>query len=448
MKEKDEKSDVDKPINTNAAPTIVAFTFQFERALYSLFQGHGARTRVGLETLDDVAELTSNTDGTVSARLEQDANTLQLIGQPFQDSSYKLWHTLRIWLSHVRSLREQYSEVHFYLVTNVGVPANSLARVLSDAVSDEEVKSAVSALRKQAEDVLRKEGNASKDASSKDKQCTEETKFTSKKTASAKAEMTAVLKHVDEDLCYLVRWLTLLERGGTGTGEMPKEATIQLFQLPSGLVDQGEEIYQYLLGIAVDTCRKAWTDGEIVWLTPQTFRDHLHKELDRRLLRKYLDRPMVHVEFREHVEQGGRDFFFLKQLSRLGLTNRMIDKHLDRYWAFYIERVRLEKEGFNHVDWETRENSLHERWQDCRDNAELELSLKSGATPENIGVLTLTKTLDENYKAGLGRYETNNTYFTQGHYHQMANRPSDQYFVYWHPAYGVEGMNGDEGEVP
>jgi len=447
MKEQDKKWEVDKPINTNAAPTIVAFTFQFERALYCLFQGHGRKTRIGIETLDDVAELTSNTDGTVSARLEQDANTLQSTGQPFQDSSYKLWHTLRVWLSHVRDLRDQYSHVQFCLVTNAAVPAESLVRLLSDAETDDDVNKAVSILRKHAEGVMVKKNASENSTSSVSTQRDSiDNKSAPKKVKSKITEMTQVLKHIDEDLRYMVRGLTLFERGGTRFGEMPKEETIQLFQLPSELVDQGEEIYQYLLGIAVDTCRKAWTDGKTVWLTPQSFRDHLHKELERRFLRRYLDRPMMHVDFKELVQQGGRDFFFLRQLSRIGLPSRMIDGHLNNYWAFYVERVRLEKEGFNHLDWESRESSMHQRWQNCRDNAELEMSMRTDASPENIGKLTLMKTLDENFKAGLGRHETTNPYFTHGHYHQMANKPSDPHFVYWHPSLGTKEASGEEGE--
>ncbi|MDC6132052.1 ABC-three component system protein [Burkholderia gladioli] len=438
MSERDQNPEVEKPIDTNAAPTIVAFTFQFERALYSLFLGHAKRTQVGIETLDDVTELTWNADGSVDARLEQDANTLQSAGQPFQDSSYKLWHTLRIWLSHVKSLREKYSDVQFCLVTNAKVPETALARVLSNAKSDAQVKSAVSTLRARAQAVVeKKKQKATTNAAPKMR--------ATAKRSSAKTEAEAVVSHDDEDLSYLIRGLELLDNGGTSSISQPREATIELFQLPSALVEHGDEIYQYLLGITMDTCRRAWTVGEAVWLSPQVFRDHLNKERDRRFLYKYIDRPMMHVDFRNLVATDGREFFFLKQLSRLNIPPRIIDRHLEKYWAFYAERVRLEKEGFNQVDWEAREDSMHQRWQDCRDNAEMELLTRTDATPEEIGVRTLTKTLDENFKATLGRYETGNSYFTHGHYHQMANEPDNRFFVYWHPGYGAQKDTDDEG---
>ncbi|KWA05431.1 hypothetical protein WL26_24085 [Burkholderia cepacia] len=439
MSEPDQKPEVEKPIDTNAAPTIVAFTFQFERALYSLFLGHSKRTQIGIETLDDVAELTRNADGSVDARLEQDANTVQSAGQPFQDSSYKLWHTLRVWLSHINALRAKYSDVQFCLVTNAKVPEKALARVLSDAKSDAQVAAAVSALRAQAHAVVaKKKPKATANSAS-------QTKTKTKKISSAKAEAEAVLNHDDDDLSYLVRGLELLDNGGTNSISQPREATIELFQLPSALVSQGEEVYRYLLGIAVDTCRQAWTAGKTAWLSPQAFRDHLHNERDRRFLYRYLDRPMMHVDFRNLVAKGGREFFFLKQLSRLDIPPKIIDRHLEKYWAFYVERVRLEKEGFNHVDWEAREDSLHQRWQDCRDNAVMESMTRAGTTPEEVGVRTLTKTLDENFKAALGRHETGNSYFTHGHYHQMANEPDGRFFVYWHPEYGSRKDSDDEG---
>lgn len=440
MSERDQKTEAEKPIDTNAAPTIVAFTFQFERALYSLFLGHAKRTQVGIETLDDVAELTWKTDGSVAARLEQDANTVQTAGQPFQDSSYKLWHTLRVWLSHVKALRDQYAEVQFCLVTNACVPEKALARVLSDAKSTEQVKAAISALRAQAQVIVTKEKpKATATPTSKRKTSTT-------KSSSAKVEAQAVLKHEDDDLSYLIRGLELLDNGGTGSVSQPREATIELFQLPSALVEHGPEVYQCLLGIAVDTCRQAWSAGETVWLSPQKFRDHLHNERDRRFLYKYLDRPMVHIDFKNLVAEGGREFFFLKQLSRLDIPPRIIDRHLEKYWAFYVERVRLEKEGFNQVDWEAREDKLHQRWQDCRDNAEMELMSETDTSPEKVGRLILTKTLDENFKAALGRYETGNSYFTHGHYHQMANEPDERFFVYWHPEYDARTDTSDEGD--
>ncbi|UEC02577.1 ABC-three component system protein [Burkholderia vietnamiensis] len=439
MNKRDQSSEVEKPIDTNAAPTIVAFTFQFERALYSLFLGNAKRTQIGIETLDDVAELTRNADGSVDARLEQDANTVQSGGQPFQDSSYKLWHTLRVWLSHVGALREKYADVQFCLVTNAKVPETALARVLSNAKSDAQVKAAVSALRTQAQAIVaKKKRKAIANPAFKPK-------TSIKKSSSAKAEAEAVLNHGDDDLSYLVRGLELLDNGGTSSTLQPREATIEIFQLPSPLVGQGEEIYQYLLGIAVDTCRKGWAAGDTVWLSPQVFRDHLHNERDRRFLYKYLDRPMMHVDFKNLVAAGGHEFFFLKQLSRLDIAPRIIDRHLEKYWAFYVERVRLEKEGFNQVDWEAREDSLHQRWEDCRDNAEMELMTRPNATPEEIGVRTLTKTLDENFKAALGKHETGNSYFTHGHYHQMANEPDGRFFVYWHPEYGPRKDTDDEG---
>ncbi|TCG08688.1 hypothetical protein BZM27_10500 [Paraburkholderia steynii] len=418
MSKRDQKPQIEKPINTSATSTIVAFTFQFERTLFKLFSSETLDKRVGMETLDDVAELTTNADGTITAKLEQDAHTVQSFGHPFQDSSRKLWHTLRVWLSHLDRLKA-YSDTEFCLVTNSNVPKKTLVRLLSEATSDHAVKEAVALLRQQADEVCKTEESA------------------------AKVEAEFVKKYDDADLSYLIKRLNLLDEGGTKSGEPPREATIQRFVLPSELVEQGEEIYQRLLGFAVDRCQKAWKKKEAVWFSPQKFRDLFHEEVARRSLRKYLDRPMVSTGFQAYVESGGRDHFFLKQLTRLGLSRRLIDNQLDKYWTFYIERVRLEDDGVSPVDWSTREDLLHQRWQDCLDNAELELE---NPTPEALGKLTLNKTLDENYKAPLGIYGTQYSYFTHGHYHHLANEPTGKHFVYWHPDFGNKPPTSDEGE--
>ncbi|MHB9839720.1 ABC-three component system protein [Paraburkholderia terrae] len=417
MEEEHEKPQVEKPINTGAAPTIVAFTFQFDRALNELFSSEALEKQVGIETLDDVAELITNADGTVVAKLEQDANTVQAAGHPYQDSSRKLWHTLRVWLSHLADLK-QYAQTEFRLVTNVSVPSGSLVRRLSDAVSPKEVKAAVTALRQQAKVVL---SNA--------------------KSAASK-EVSFVVQYPDQDLEYLIKRLTLSDKGGTATGKQPREDTIQRFLLPSSLAGQGDEIYQHILGVAVDKCRLAWEKDEAAWLSPQMFKDLLHKEVSRRSLKDYLERPMMSVGFKQYVQAGGREHFFLKQLTHLGLTTRYIDEQLDNYWAFYIERVRLEGEGVHQADWQAREDQLHQRWRTCRNNAELDLE---DATPEALGKRTLRLTLDAEYKAPIGRYKSENLYFTHGHYHHLANVRGEPFFVYWHPTFANEDDANEGG---
>ncbi|WP_324291834.1 ABC-three component system protein [Cupriavidus sp. D39] len=151
------------------------------------------------------------------------------------------------------------------------------------------------------------------------------------------------------------------------------------------------------------------------------------------------------TNFRDYVKADGRDHFFLTQLSRLGLPPRFVDMHLDNFWAFYCERVRLEEEGVNTKDWSSREDELHQRWKVCQFNAELELMSQPGCSPEARGQLVLAKTLSADYKAPLGGYPTNHLYFTQGHYHSLANKPLEPCFVYWHPSFGEEDASGEGG---
>ncbi|WP_072467048.1 MULTISPECIES: ABC-three component system protein [Burkholderia] len=416
MNEEDQKLQVEPPINTNAASTIVAFTFQFDRALNELFSTGAHDRRVGIETLDDVAELVTNPDGTVMARLEQDAHTVQSTGHPYQDSSRKLWHTLRVWLSHAPNLK-QYADVEFRLVTNVKVPEGSIVRRFADARSVASVEEAVVLLREQAEEILKNE------------------------KSKASAEASVVAQYQDEDLAYLIARLTLSDSGGTTSGVAPREDTIQRFLLPSTLTAQADEIYQHILGVAVDKCRKAWEKSEAAWLSPQMFKNLLHEEIGRRSLKDYLERPMMSVGFKEYVQAGGRDHFFLKQLVHLGLKRRFIDDQLDNFWAFYVERVRLEGEGVHQAEWTAREDLLYQRWRACRNNAEL---AADDATPEALAKHTLRLTLDGEYKAPIGRYKSENLYFTHGHYHQLANEPGEPFFVYWHPAFGNDDEGGEE----
>lgn len=418
MSERDKKSKVEEPIDTAATPTITAFRFQFERALYALLSADTLNKRVGIETLDDVAELTTRGNGAVVARLEQDAHTVREGHHPFQDSSRKFWHTLRVWLSQLVNLRD-YTEVEFCLVTNANVPEEALARQLTNT-TEGNVGEAVAWLRAQAAEVCENGKSA------------------------AKREAEKVIEYSDADLAYLLLRLELLDKGGTTSGLQPRDATMQRFVLHSSVADQQEEIYERLLGFAIEQCRRAWQKNEPAWLLPQMFRDVLHEEVTRRSLNRYLDRPMMSTGFKTYVQNGGKDHFFLKQLARLGLPDGTIDSHLDKYWAFYAERVHLEDAGINPDDWLAREDELHQRWRTCRENAEMELE---DATPEQLGKRTLAKTLDDSFRAPLGAYETRNLYFTHGHYHELANRPTHSCFVFWHPDFGKNPGLNDEDDV-
>src|SRR5690606_26634176 len=121
-----------------------------------------------------------------------------------------------------------------------------------------------------------------------------------------------------------------------------KEITIQRFQLDSASVEHGEKIYQSLLGKLVDDCNSEWRKKKPVWFKPLEFRDRLQEEITRRAVDRYLDRPIISTSFKRYMQDEAQDHLFLKQMARLSIPSEQIDLHLENYWGYYAERIRLE----------------------------------------------------------------------------------------------------------
>lgn len=398
-----------EPVSRSAGHIVAAFTFQFERALHRMFHAKRRGTRIGIETLDDVVELQIRPDGKVEVTLEQDKNVVGGGAQPFQDRSAKLWHTVHVWLTIMAAQGRDWDDISLCLATNAVVPSTSLAARMAAACDADACLACVAEIRALAETT----------------------------TGKARESLAAICRYPGPAIAEVVANIRLLD----GTGATPAsgpwvDETIDRFNLHSTLEDQGAEIYQVLLGKLVDECKALWMRKEPAWLDPARYIDRLQDEIARRNLERYTDRSMLHVDFKAYLESGGRDHLFLHQLAALQLTPERIDRELEKFWAFYVERVRLEKTGtIPPQDWLRRNDELHQRWETCRSNAQLEEDEHPVSTPQSLARRVLRKTIDETHKATLGLHDTHNLYFTHGNYHALANDLEGEHYVYWHDMY-------------
>lgn len=374
-----------------------------------MFHAKRRGTRIGIETLDDVVELQIRADGTVEITLEQDKNVVEGGAQPFQDRSAKLWHTVHVWLTILAAQGRDFDDISLCLTTNAVVPPTSLAARMAAARDVEACQACVAEIRTLVETA----------------------------TGKAREALAAICTYPDPAITEVIANIRLLD----GTGAKPAsgpwvDETIDRFNLHSTLEDQGAEIYQALLGKLVNECKALWMRKEPAWLDPMPYVDRLQDEIARRHLERYTDRSMMHVDFKAYVENGGRDHLFLHQLAALQLSPEQIDKELEKFWAFYVERVRLEKTGtILPQDWICRNDELHQRWEICRSNAQLEEEERPNSTPQSLARRVLVKTIDGAHKAKLGLHDTHSLYFTHGNYHALANDSDGEHYVYWHEKY-------------
>lgn len=397
-----------------ASSKIAGYIFQVERALYRLFSSEVAATTVGIETDDDVVEISKDETGELLIKFEQDKHAIQEVGQPYQDSSKNLWHTLHIWLEAMQEVRKKYANVTYCLVTNKSIPISTFAMALGKAKDDIAINKCIIRIRQTA------------------------------KTATGKVAKTikAVAAYSDDDLRFLIKNLQLMGDFGTVSGETPKAATIQLFHLPSDIAAKGPDIYQSVLGLLVDACQEGWKKKQPVWIAKDVVAGRLHSEVAQHRMARFVDQPLFSTSYKQYLNTNGDSHHFLKQLQRLGASTTMCANALSHYWGFYAERVRLRSEGeILPTAWNERNSLLHERWAMHRDTVKLEADPSAG--DDKLGIQIFAKTIDGNYLAPLGLHTTSNPYFTSGNYHDLANQPSHEYFVYWHSEFALPTK--DEG---
>lgn len=403
-------------VTVEASSQIAGYTFQFQRALYRLFSSESETAFVGIETDDDVVEIKCDANGVVQIVFEQDKHSIQDSGHPFQDSSKNLWHTMHIWLDSMDSVRQKYQSVSYCLVTNKEVPARAFATKLGAAKEKSEIDECIKEIRQRAAEA----------------------------TSEGGASIKAVTEFSDEHLYFLIENLKLMDEFATASGADPREATIQLFQLPPDLHHKGSDIYNSILGLLVDICQTAWISKQQVWIDKAAYTTRLHSEIAAHRMKRFVDRPLMSTPYQELLKKNGNDHLFLRQLQRLGVDNRACDHALSHYWGFYAERVRLQAEGdVLPTAWNDRDEQLHQRWQTIGDNVKLEADASD--KEEVLDKKVLAKTLDPDYLAKLGLNDTNNAYFTTGNYHDLANKSEHTCFVHWHSSFAPKNK-GDGKE--
>ncbi|EBR3471584.1 hypothetical protein B7M00_14795 [Salmonella enterica] len=393
-------------VTQEASSKFLGFLYQIERALYRIFASEHNSAIFGIETADDVVEEISFDDGQLHVSFEQDKHTLGTSGQPYQDSSKNLWHTIHIWLSAMKGAREKYEEITYCLVTNKNVGENTLANLFSTAQTDEQIKAALGELRKQANTI----------------------------TGEVKEIAEQVLSYSEDDLEFLIKNIILLDNHGTNSGLSIKSATINLLHLPSEIKEHAETIYQSLLGLLVDKCQSAWKTKKPIELTKEPFFNLLHAEIIRFKRRNFIDQPMFKTSYKKYLESDKTSHTSIKQLQDIGQNDDACNLALSNYWAFYAERIRLYDSGEVPLSaWEERDDELYNRWLNIK------FSLpKSGNTHEDNSSYfqkIYFHTMNPDYKASLNGNATGNSYFTIGNYHELANNPDEELFVYWHDSY-------------
>jgi len=387
----------------SASASMAGYGYQYERALYRIFNAPNAASRLGIETADDVEEISDTALGTKRVA-EQAKLTVKKRRTTLGNSSSNLWKTLRIWLKGLDKAREQYDHLVFILVTNQSIRKNSLAKKLSAAKSTDEVAEALCALQSQA----------------------------LKMSGKNKLIANDVLSYSDYDLAFLIS-RTLVEDNSDGDFLFKK--TVDAFRLPEEALIFRKEIYQAMLGFLFKLCQDHWLNGKEFWTTAQVFYDHLHSLINNYSNLTIEPLPLEETGFEEFLKSFQlNEMPFAKQLAILEIPHDMFLKELDHYCGAYSERIRLLKSGkVLNSDFDKAERELQDRWASIGDDLRLKLrkALSQLEIPDYYEIMRLTLH-PQSFNLTIGRVKSAARYLHNGIYHQMANGDNTKSPIYWH----------------
>lgn len=394
-------------VTTDASKKLAGYIFQIQRALYRILKSDASNLVIGIETDDDVVEISSDDSSLLTVTLEQDKHSINPTKNPYQDSSKNLWHTFHIWLDSMEKMQQIYSKINYCLVTNSLVNEKSLAYALSEAIKEDDIDKCILLMRKIADESEDGVGNSK--------------------------IIKTVLAYSEEKIKFLIRNLELKDCNATEDEEKLKEATINLFHLPKNFENYKNSIYESLLGYLFNFCQERWKSEEAAWLDKDQISNRLYHEISNVNFQRYVEQPLISTKYRQYLSTSNGSHLFIEQLTYLGLPDNYCNKALEAYWGFYSEKVRLEDEGeVLPSQWETRNSALHDRWTHINNNVQ---TFSTSTDDIHISKQTIQQTLDPNFLAPIGENKTMHPYFTIGNYHYLANLPEYQYYIYWHSIY-------------
>lgn len=387
----------------DASASAAGYGYQYERALYRIFTAPNVQTRFGIETADDVEEISQSSIGTRRVS-EQAKLSVQPRKNPLQDSSKNLWKTLRIWLNGLAAARQEHDELEYLLVTNRILKKGTLAMQLSEATSIQEVAQAVVALRNHATGMAGKAGEIAREVAS----------------------------FSDVDLEFLVEHMRVED--GQFNAQM-KQRIIASLHLPEDALESSDSIYYGLVGFLFNQCQEAWVARDPFWTSVQPYYNQLQGLVNAFMNGPWEPLPFEKTEFSEWAQKiDPADMLFMGQLKKLSLPNDMLMEQFSFFCAAYSERIRILDSGRVLLgDFDSAESQLSDRWRSIGSSHRLTTNKSLAQFDIQDYNAVLAKVLfPETFPMKVGRMNSSAQYLFSGTYHRMVNCVDTRSPIHWH----------------
>lgn len=378
----------------SASATIAGFFFQLERALLYLSKAKEGDF-IGIETLDDVSIISN--DGNLI--LEQDKHSLQEKSTPLSDKSKNLWNTLSIWITALKNGELDINRTTFFLVTNKEKTKQYIVDKISDATTEESIRSVINELKNISEDLP----------------------DTVKKYSN-------IVLHKDntDHLFELIKKTTFID-GKKSTQSQIIEEIGRSLQIPQDLIEKKTQIINGLLGWIQLQLMTAWYDKRPAWISRDSFVDQFHAQLNSINRLSIQARVANLIQVSDEQVNKKKDALFVKQIQLVSDHEPLSIRAINDYIRYRTEKIRLSLDGYvTEQDWLDFSNNLFDRWDFISTNYKARNPYED---EKKLGLEILIKTID--HKENLAGAQTEQQYLTTGELHSLANCMK----IGWHPRY-------------
>ncbi len=379
--------------NHSVPASNAGFSYQFERAMLWLAKAL-AGTRVGIETLDDVAVETANGE----IYLEQDKLSFQENVNVFSDRSKNLWNTITTWLKAVKSGEVNLDQTCFFLASNKKCDS-SLVLSISNATTSDAALACIDALKEIA--------------------------ATPSKTIEPFVDeiFKEEYRNILPDLILKIHLADI----STSDRSSLRTQIIDNLPIPEWAMRYREGIVHTLHGWLHQQVMDAWEARVPAWILRNAFVnqfDAILTDLRRQTSRERMEHLIPLLPEQINKQKGAT---FVKQVYLVSDDDELVEESIADYLRSSVEKMRLSKEGdITDADWIDFESNLKRHWKTISRRV---LATQSDLSDRDQGFCILDQTID--HKEYLAGEPTQQSYLTRGAFHRLADVPQ----IGWHPKY-------------
>lgn len=322
------------------------YIYQFEIALLEL-SNLKPNESISIEKIDDVGKEDDNGTYTLTVQAK---HSISSSNKTFGNTSVDLWKTLNIWINKVND-GVLNSKNTFKVITNVGIPSNSILKKFNDNTFEKNL-SRISKLL----------GN---------QQLKRDTKFEKGEKAESVVKTIGLIQTVLDNETHLKTILENFEYEENYRIEDDFYNKIHISSVENNTIKQ--QIYHHFYGWIIQKSKEKWCNGIEAIFTKKDFEEKLQLILKNHTLLNAVFRNKRYIETKENISLDiNREDFYVKQLADI---NRNEEYKEEIIKESILDFILCDIEITDHIvhnnyltkkDFEDFEERCFQKWKEVR----------------------------------------------------------------------------------